>query len=136
MLLFGSVLSFTNGCKKSDITANTNAGLKAKVLNVDWKISNYNDSGDDHTSYFTDYDFAFNTDGTVNAVKAGSTVNGTWSTGTDDSHVKMILNFGTTSPFEQLNEDWHVIEQTESKIQLEHVSGGGGGTDLLTFERL
>ena len=99
-----------------------------------WKITLFNDSGNEETQNFAGYAFTFNSNGTIAAVKNASTVNGTWNTGMDDSHNKLILDFGTTVQFSELNEDWVILEQTASKIRLEHVSGGNGGTDLLTFE--
>ncbi|MEZ4988540.1 MAG: hypothetical protein R2795_26535 [Saprospiraceae bacterium] len=38
--------------------------------------------------------------------------------------------------FEELNEDWEIISQSDTRIELVHVSGGNGGTDYLTFERI
>ena len=99
-----------------------------------WKVTLFNDSGDDETQNFAGYNFTFNSNGTIAAVKNASTVNGTWNTGSDDSQNKLILDFGTTVQFSELNEDWVILEQTALKIRLEHVSGGNGGTDLLTFE--
>ena len=100
-----------------------------------WKVTLYNDSGKDETYHFTGYTFSFNTDGTAVATKNSVVVKGTWSTGNDDSQSKLYLNFGASNPFDELNDDWHVIEQTATKIRLEDVSGGNGGTDLLTFEK-
>ena len=34
---------------------------------------------------------------------------------------------------DELNSDWHIIEQNSNTIKLEDVSGGNGGTDYLTF---
>ena len=99
-----------------------------------WKVTLFNDSGNEETQNFAGYNFTFNSNGTIAAVKNASTVNGTWNTGSDDSQNKLILDFGTTVQFSELNEDWVILEQTASKIRLEHVSGGNGGTDLLTFE--
>ena len=99
-----------------------------------WKVTLFNDSGNDETQNFAGYNFTFNSNGTIAAVKNASTVNGTWNTGSDDSQNKLFLDFGTTLQFSELNEDWVILEQTASKIRLEHVSGGNGGTDLLTFE--
>jgi hypothetical protein len=101
-----------------------------------WKVTLYNDSGTDETNYFADYIFTFNSDGSASAIKSSSTMSGSWSTGTDDSQEKLILNFGSTSPFDKLNNDWHIIEKTTTKIRMEDVSGGNGGTDLLTLEKI
>lgn len=135
-IIICSIIVLTNSCKKEDTTSTTNSALRTKVKSGTWKVTLYNDSGDDHLSYFSGYEFTFNTDGTIEAIKTGSTISGTWTTGTDDSNVKFILNFGSTTYFDEISDDWHVIEQTDSKIQLEDISGGNGGTDLLTFEKI
>ncbi len=135
-IIICSIIVLANSCKKEDTTSTTNSALRTKVKSGTWKVTLYNDSGDDHLSYFSGYEFTFNTDGTIEAIKTGSTISGTWTTGTDDSNVKFILNFGSTTYFDEISDDWHVIEQTDSKIQLEDISGGNGGTDLLTFEKI
>lgn len=71
----------------------------------------------------------------MTATKSGSSVSGNWSTGSDDSQSKLYLTF-TAAPFNELNDDWHIVQQTSSMIQLEDVSGGNGGTDYLTFEKI
>jgi len=43
------------------------------------------------------------------------------------------LNFNVTNNFQDLNDDWDFISQSETKIELIDISGGGGGTDYLTF---
>jgi hypothetical protein len=106
------------------------------IQNGNWKVTLYNDSGTDETYHFADYSFTFNSNGSVSAVKSSGTVSGNWSTGTDDSQDKLILNFGATSPFDKLNDDWHIVEKISDKIRMEDVSGGGSGTDLLTFEKI
>ena len=47
----------------------------------------------------------------------------------------MNLNFGTSNPFDELEEDWDVLEATDDIIRLKDISGGDGTTDFLTFER-
>lgn len=134
-LLIMFLTGFTS-CKKDDnSTSNTNSNLSSGIQQGTWKVTSYIDSGTNETSHYTGYAFQFNSNGAVVASKTGSTVNGTWSTGSDDSNVKLVLDFGATSPFDELNDDWHVTEQSSSIIKLEDVSGGGSGTDYLTFEK-
>jgi len=106
------------------------------MINGDWKITYFWDSDHDETQHFTGYAFSFKNSGTLTASNGMNTVNGTWSTGNDDNQVKMMINFASPPEFEELSDDWHVLESTRNKIRLEDVSGGNGGTDYLTFEKL
>ncbi|HUM52007.1 MAG TPA: hypothetical protein PK431_09335 [Chitinophagales bacterium] len=101
-----------------------------------WKITLYTDNGTDDLFRYTDYSFTFGS-GTIAAVNKSSTTNGTFTlSNDDDSGVKFILNFGAVIPFDELNEDWQIIEQTTTKIRLQDISGGHGGTSFLTFEKI
>jgi hypothetical protein len=123
-------------CEKDKSTTDpSNSSTIEIVSQGTWKVTLYNDSGNEETQNFAGYNFTFDSNGTIAAVKNASTVNGTWNTGADDSQNKLILDFGTAVQFSELNEDWLILEKTASKIRLEHVSGGNGGTDLLTFEK-
>ena len=123
-------------CEKDKSTTDpSNSSTSEIVGQGTWKVTLYNDSGNEETQNFAGYNFTFDSNGTIAAVKNASTVNGTWNTGVDDSQNKLILDFGSTVQFSELNEDWVILEKTASKIRLEHVSGGNGGTDLLTFEK-
>jgi hypothetical protein len=126
------VIATASSCKKDDspsLVDNT-------IQKGNWKITFFQDSGNDETSHFSGYEFIFNSGGSVTASNGNNSVSGTWTTGTDDSQSKLILNFGSTAPFDELNEDWHVLEETTTMIRCEHISGGNGGTDYLTFEKI
>jgi len=123
-------------CEKDKSTTDPSNSSSSEIVGQGtWKVTLYNDSGNEETQNFAGYNFTFDSNGTIAAVKNASTVNGTWNTGADDSQNKLILDFGTAVQFSELNEDWLILEKTASKIRLEHVSGGNGGTDLLTFEK-
>lgn len=100
-----------------------------------WKITYYWDSDHDETSHFTGYIFTFGEGSVLTAVKTGETITGTWTTGIDDSKVKLFISFTAPPNFAEISDDWHVIERTDARIKLQDVSGGSGGTDLLTFEK-
>lgn len=111
-----------------------------------WSITYYIDSGDDETNHFTNYTFTFNTDGTLVATNGDTTVNGTWSITNDSnssddddnnssSDTDFNIFFASPPNFEDLTDDWDIIEITNSKIELIDVSGGNGGTDYLTFTK-
>ncbi len=126
------IAMLVTACNDTNITNSETANI---IKNGTWRITYYYDTDHEETSSFSGFNFTFNENGTVTAIKGISSVSGTWSTGTDDSQVKLILNFGANTPFDELNDDWHVIELKDVKVRLEDVSGGGGGTDELTFEK-
>ena len=105
------------------------------VTSGSWRITYFWDTDKDETNHFTGYNFTFEEEGTLSATNGVNTYNGIWTTGMDDSQVKLIISFGSPPDFVDISDDWHVIEQSSSKIRLEDVSGGNGGTDFLTFEK-
>ncbi|PHN08332.1 hypothetical protein CRP01_02795 [Flavilitoribacter nigricans DSM 23189 = NBRC 102662] len=105
------------------------------LVSGEWVITYFFDSDQEETSHFNGYVFQFAESGTLTATKGMTTVTGTWSSGNDDGQAKIYISFSTPEDFEELSDDWYVLERTNSKIRLEDVSGGNGGTDLLTFEK-
>ncbi|MBL7857471.1 MAG: hypothetical protein JNM57_07265 [Cyclobacteriaceae bacterium] len=100
-----------------------------------WRVTYFFDDTEETTD-FTGYSFTFSDNGTVSTTNGVNTVSGTWTTLTSDSGLKLVLDFGTTVPFDELNDDWKIQESTSIKIRLEDVSGGSGGTDYLTLEKI
>ncbi|MBK7763445.1 MAG: hypothetical protein IPI46_08725 [Bacteroidetes bacterium] len=136
LTLYFVVLTVTS-CTKSNSVGGINISAsqtKSIIQNGSWKVSYFFDSGDE-TYKFSGYNFTFNATGAVAAIKSSTTINGTWSSGNDDSQVKFVLDFNGVSPFNDIEDDWHVISQTNSEVKLIDVSGGNGGTDYLTFSK-
>ncbi|MDG1347821.1 MAG: hypothetical protein P8M61_08720 [Crocinitomicaceae bacterium] len=77
----------------------------------------------------------------MNASNGSTTISRTWSVtdsnSNDDkpSDMHSNLNFNTNGNFEELNDDWEIVSQSSTKIELTDVSGGNGGTDYLTFTK-
>jgi len=113
-----------NGVGGSDLGSIVSDGV--------WSVSSYLDNGIDKTIDYNGYSITFNTDGTVVADN-GSPVNGTWSV--QNAGNKFALDFGSSVPFNEFNDDWDVISVSDTQIQLQDVSGGGGGTDTLIFNK-
>lgn len=129
--------AFFSGCRNDN---NPSQSIDPETVRVNlstgtWRVTLFNDSGQDETAHFSGYTFTFASGNLVTATKSGSTVSGTWNTGLDNTHTKIVLNFTTPADFLDLNNDWHVLEQSAVKVRLEDVSGGNGGTDYLTFEK-
>ena len=113
--------------------------IESNVETGTWRISKFIDSGDDETNDFAGYVFTFESNGVLNATNGVNSYDGTWSitdsNSNDDSQddLDFNINFNLMNEFEDLNDDWDIISQSSTKIELIDVSGGNGGTDLLTF---
>ncbi len=111
-----------------------------------WRITNFNDSGQDETSDFAGYSFTFNSDGSLVATNGTNILTGSWSVSEsssssddddyseDDVDFNIFFAVSDSSDFEDLNDDWDVVSSSASKIELLDVSGGNGEIDRLTFE--
>ena len=120
-------------------TGGNNTELNLFIENLitgNWYVNQLEENGNDFTSNFDDYEFAFSENGSVTAMGGGNTINGYWTAESDGSSIDLILNFDTAAntDFLWLNDDWDVLEGTQAIIRLTDV-GSGGGTDYLTFGR-
>lgn len=123
-------------------TPNTGGGGSGSfVQNLttgNWFVNLLDDDGNIETCHYVDYTFNFDVNQTVTATSSGNTVNGTWHVQNSSSGLDLVLNFQTTGnddPFDDLNDDWDVVEFNPNLISLLDVSGGNGGTDILKFGR-
>jgi hypothetical protein len=135
-------------CNKDDDNSQhqntTIAQTKNTVQSGSWKITYFFDSNQNETNHFTGYVFTFNENGSLVAVKGSTTVTGTWSVTDSNSSdddgglgdVDFNIFFASPADFEDLSDDWDIISVSNSKIELTDVSGGNGGTDFLTFEKI
>nr|WP_321234074.1 hypothetical protein [uncultured Psychroserpens sp.] len=150
IMLSLSLMSF-NCSDDDDGSPNSNSQqiseIESDVQSGTWRITNFNDSGQNETSDFNGYDFSFNADGSLLASNGSNTMTGTWSvtddsnSSSDDSNDDDDIDFNIFFPvsesndFEDLNDDWDVVMTSSTRIELIDVSGGNGGTDILTFEK-
>lgn len=138
LLLFSvimiSIVTFSS-CSKDDTSADP-AQTEQNVQSGTWHVTLFNDSGENKTGNFSGYNFVFGQNGSVSASNGTVTQNGTLSVFIDSGDTKFVLSFPVTSgPFEEISEDWRVVSQSATKIELVNISGGNGGTDYLTFEK-
>ncbi len=135
-LTLSVMLAMMIGCTNKNDDSVTPDNISGTINQGNWKVTYFNDSGKDETNKFNGYTFTFADNGTITATNGSITETGTWSTGNDDSQVKLYITFTGMSPFDEISDDWHVIEQGSSVIKLEDVSGGNGGTDYLNFSKI
>ena len=131
------VLGGITSCSKDSSTISvTTVATSTLLVQGTWKITYFNDSGTDGTANYNGYIFTFIGGGSVSVINGSIVYNGSWTTHNDDSQNKLFMDFGVaTSPFAELKKDWHIVEKTSTKLRMEDVSGGAGGTDYLTLER-
>ena len=145
-LSFSSVLLimylFVSCSKSNDNPPNSiQEQIEDNISAGTWRITYFNDSGNDETNHFAGYNFTFGTNGVLTATNSTNTYAGTWSitdsNSNDDSKDDLDFNISFISPdnFADLTEDWSIVSQSSTEIELTHVSGGNGGTDFLTFQK-
>lgn len=106
------------------------------LLDGQWIVALYLNNGINNTELFNDFVFNFNTYNNVIVSNGIGTFYGTWVVDGSPGSLNLILDFGTAIPFNELNEDWDVIDILINRIELENISGGSGGLDTLVFEKL
>lgn len=145
IMLSLALMSFT--CSDNDSMNDDNTAeikqIKSNVISGTWKITSFIDSGNDETNHYTGYSFTFNSNGVLSANNGSNLINGTWSLtnskSDDDSGSDIDFNIFFSSPEifnDDLTEDWDIVNHNTTKIQLVHISGGNGGTDILIFEKI
>ena len=103
------------------------------LIATNWKVASYIDSGDDETGDYNGYTVDFKVNDQVTATNGNNTNTGTWLV--NGSGNELTLNF-TGVPFDEFNDDWDIVSVLPTRIELRDVSGGGGGTDILIFEKI
>jgi len=126
-------LTFERPTDKGD-NGNT-ASLSEILIDGNWLVAKYNDSGEDETSNFTGFSFDFRENGTVLATKNDDEVEGTWSVNTEGEHDTFILDFGEIVPLNEFNDDWDIEDVLENRVEFHDISGGDGTLDVLVFEK-
>ena len=104
------------------------------LIDGQWVISLFIDD-EDKTANFTGYIFTFNADGTASATNGTNEVTGTWETDGDSGELEFELEFGDQSPFDELDEDWELIEFDTTIIRLVEEDDDGDDDAFLTFEK-
>ena len=147
--LFAGIGTVSVSCTDDD-SKSTSVNVQPVIdaaANGSWKITNYVDSGTNHTSQFSAYEFVFSGN-TVTATSAANVYTGVWSvtsSHSDDSHdddshnsddIDFNISFTSPANFTELSDDWDIISYSSAKIELIDISGGNGGTDYLTFEKI
>ena len=136
-LIFCLLSITTISCEKDNDSNNIDI-VTNELIQGKWVVTQFNENGTDQTLTFNNFEFTFLQDGNVTAVKAGITPNATgiWNVYDANSQTILFLDFNNNFILSQLNNDWRIVEQNANLIRLEDISGGNGGTDLLTLVKI
>ena len=122
--------------RTATICENNSSFLEQVLIDGEWLVASYFDDGENETQNYIGYVVNFISDGNVTASYGNNTLYGTWNVTGNPSDLKLILDFGVQMPFDEFNDDWDVLDVQVDRVELEDVSGGGGGTDTLVFEKI
>lgn len=123
--------SSIDDCDDSSIPSPT---FSTVLTSGSWRVSYFSEDGDDQTSDYLGSNFTFNSNWTIQIVKNANSSSGTWNNYMDSGENKLNLTF-SSSYFDELEEDWNIIEYNQTVIRLKHVSGGDGSIDYLYFTK-
>jgi hypothetical protein len=118
-------------CKKSS-EALTPENVGGNLQAGTWHVASFMNNGQDETNHFQGYDFTFNGNGSVTASNGSVSASGSWGAQFDDGVSKVILYFVSPFDFQDLSDDWQVVESSPTRLRLQDDGGSGSG---LVFER-
>ncbi|MCF6307741.1 MAG: hypothetical protein L3J09_07280 [Flavobacteriaceae bacterium] len=122
--------------RTTTICENNSSFLEQVLIDGEWLVASYFDDGENETQNYIGYVLNFVNNGTVTATYGGNVLNGTWYVSGNAQDLNLILDFGTQIPFDEFNDDWDVLDVQVDRVELEDISGGGGGADSLIFEKI
>lgn len=97
-----------------------------------WTVEKYLEGSNNITADFSDYDFKFNSDGSVTGTRAGSTSTGTWAG--NISNYSITSNFPTApDPVIKLNGVWKLTDSYWDYVEAEMTTGAG--TNILHLRK-
>ncbi|WP_320814934.1 hypothetical protein [Flavobacterium sp.] len=141
MLFVFTTLSMCSNDDNPSSSTNNPTDVINIVNTGTWRVTYYYDTDHEETSSFNGYNFTFGANNVLTASSGTNNYTGTWSVtdsnSNDDSISDLDFNIAFSSPlqFEELTDDWEIIEKSTTMIKLKDVSGGNGGTDYLTFTK-
>jgi hypothetical protein len=107
--------------------------LEDVLVSGTWHVS-YCYYSEDETYYYTGYNFTFNNDETITAVKNSVATNGHWDVHDEYTPVRLDLNFDGSS-LEDLETNWRAIEVSSTFVRLKSDSSSSGQYYYLSFTK-
>jgi hypothetical protein len=138
LFLLALTVSLVSCSKSNDVNPSSSSTNKTEQVSGNWTVTYYFDSGKDETSDYSGYSFAFNPDGSLQAMLGSSTFTGTWrigdsSSSDDSSSNRLVISISGNKEMDHLQDDWLIEKLTDSQISLkdDNISSG----EILRFGR-
>jgi hypothetical protein len=139
------LLNVASICSNDDNNNSTQLEqLNANLRTGTWRITTFNDNGNDNVSQFNNRVFTFNENGTVTATLLGSTLVETSTYSITEANENnpnddmLYLNIGFESPSNLaiLYGDWEIDSWSTSEVVLYDPTGVNGGLMNLVFTKI
>ncbi len=103
------------GCEPND-DFNPDDLSQVLIQGDGWHITYFWDEDKDETYKFNGWVFQFQDNGVFRAVSLSETRQGTWTV--NPSSQKLIIDITGFQPLDELNDDWLILEQSDTLIKL------------------
>lgn len=129
-----NTLRFRSDCDDDDEEEDDSIELDlADILTEgDWLISSYIVDGSDYTSYYTEYVYNFNEDGSLDATNL-SLVKGSWNL--ESNNTVLNIHFSLLNVLDLMSYQWQIVAATETHIELQYISPVDGELTTLTLTK-
>lgn len=105
------------------------------LLAGQWKVAQYF-AGTDQSELFADFVITFHADGTTVSSDGHSSIAGEWETNGDDGTLVLDLELGETMPFDNMPDDWQVVEFDDVQVKLKNVDTDDESESTLVLQRI
>src|SRR5690606_3200281 len=120
-----------------DVVNNEFEEIETIVPQGTWEVTNYTEGETNLTASFESFIFTFNEDGTVFGENDLFAENGTWAYDNSSTEEERFnLQFGQTTPFDLISENWVISSLNNNEVELMVTSGNNGEPETLTFTKL
>lgn len=107
--------------KSNDITPSSSSENLEQSF---WQVSFFEEKGKDETSTFNGYQIMFESGGVFKLSNSAQTFTGSWSFGSksgdgSNSSQKLIIFINGNYVADELQDDWVIVEQTDSFLHLQ-----------------
>ncbi|WP_456422153.1 hypothetical protein [Lutibacter sp.] len=113
---------------------------KTELINIlnegTWLVANFENEGESKTANYNDFVIDFKNNYSVTATKDNNTIEGSWSVFYENEKLKLELNFGEATPFDEFNENWLMVDVKSTRVEVNNLDDSGNEESNLVFERI